>query len=343
METIKSYLNQPLITGAVGLVVGALFGLVVLGWWLFPVQWTDANPADLTYDYQVDYMRMAIDSFNQNGDGALAQVRYNALGENAAAVYSDIVANPGTQTSEVITAFGTVVGATQVAVATPQEGTLPAEVTPIPEVEEGGGGFGALLPWICGLGFLILLAAGAVFYFFFYRPGREQMEEDEFEAAPVSSSRPAVTTEEPATGMPPTAKFMATYHLGDELYDESFSIDSPSGEFLGECGVGVSEMIGVGETRKVTAFEVWLFDKNDIQTVTKVLMSSYAYKDNEIRNRLSAKGEPVAVAPGSSIMLETQALYMTAKVVDMGYGDGAMPPESFFDRFILELSVWSKS
>lgn len=342
METIKNYLNQPIIAGAVGLVIGVLFGLIVLGWWLFPVQWTDGSPADLTYDYQVDYMRMAIDSFNQNGDGALAQVRYNSLGEDAATIYSEIVANPAGQTNEVITAFGTVVGASQVVVATPVEGGLPT-ATVFPEEETGGGGLGSILPWICGLGLLILLAAGAIFYFFFYRPQREELPEEEFESMPARSSQAEIAVEEPAKGLPPTAKFMASYHLGDELYDESFSIDSPSGEFLGECGVGVSETIGVGETRKVTAFEVWLFDKNDIQTVTKVLMSSYAYSDTEIRNRLSAKGEPVMVAPGSSIMLETQALYMSAKVIDMGYGDGSMPPESFFDRFILELAVWSKS
>jgi hypothetical protein len=41
-------------------------------------------------------------------------------------------------------------------------------------------------------------------------------------------------------------------------------------------------------------------------------------------------------------VLETQTLKLTARIVDMGYGDGSMPPESYFDRFILELAVWSK-
>jgi hypothetical protein len=27
----------------------------------------------------------------------------------------------------------------------------------------------------------------------------------------------------------------------------------------------------------------------------------------------------------------------------MGYGDGALPSESYFDRFILELAVWNKA
>ncbi len=60
MDSVKRYLNQPLIAGGVGLVAGIIFGLVVLGWWLFPVRWTDAMPSDLTHDYQVDFMRMEL-------------------------------------------------------------------------------------------------------------------------------------------------------------------------------------------------------------------------------------------------------------------------------------------
>ena len=86
------------------------------------------------------------------------------------------------------------------------------------------------------------------------------------------------------------AQFMASYKLGDDLFDDSFSIDFPAGEFLGECGVGISETIGVGDPKKVTAFEVWLFDKNDIQTVTKVLMSAHAFLDEATRLRLACQG-----------------------------------------------------
>jgi hypothetical protein len=44
---------------------------------------------------------------------------------------------------------------------------------------------------------------------------------------------------------------------GDDLYDDSFSVDSPSGDFLGECGVGISETIGVGDPKSL-GLEVWL-------------------------------------------------------------------------------------
>jgi hypothetical protein len=87
---------------------------------------------------------------------------------------------------------------------------------------------------------------------------------------------------------------------------------------------------------------VWLFDKNDIQTVTKVLMSNHAFNDETIRQRLAAKGEPVSANPGSQLVLETATLQLVARVVDMSYGDGPLPPDSFFDNLILELAVWQK-
>jgi hypothetical protein len=135
---------------------------------------------------------------------------------------------------------------------------------------------------------------------------------------------------------------MASYKLGDDLFDDSFSIDSASGEFLGECGVGISETIGVGDHKKVTAFEVWLFDKNDIQTVTKVLMSEHAYNDPAIRQRLEAKGEPVLLEPGVETVLETQSLQLVARTTAMSYGNSEMPEDSFFEHLLLELAVWTK-
>jgi hypothetical protein len=140
----------------------------------------------------------------------------------------------------------------------------------------------------------------------------------------------------------PIAQFMTTYKLGVDMYDDSFSIDSPTGEFLGECGVGISKNIGVGDPKKVTAFEVWLFDKNDIQTVTKVLMSENAYNDPATLQELQAKGEPLLITPGTEVLLQTATLQLTARVVDMNYGQGALPQNSFFDRLTLELAIWPK-
>jgi hypothetical protein len=42
-------------------------------------------------------------------------------------------------------------------------------------------------------------------------------------------------------------------------------------------------------------------------------------------------------------MLETQTLTLEARVVDMNYGQGALPSGSFFERLTLELAIWPKA
>jgi hypothetical protein len=71
-------------------------------------------------------------------------------------------------------------------------------------------------------------------------------------------------------------------------------------------------------------------------------MSSHAFNDDAVKQRLAAKGEPVEAKTGEKVVLETQTLKLEARVVDMSYGEGALPPESFFDQAILELAIWQK-
>ncbi len=145
---------------------------------------------------------------------------------------------------------------------------------------------------------------------------------------------------------PPAAEALGTfrtiYNLGDDIYDDSFSIESPSGDFLGECGVGIGDVMGAGEPKKVSAFEVWLFDKNDIQTVTKVLMGKYAFNDEATRTQLSAKGDPILAENGGVVTLETESLIVEARVVDMSYGQSALPAESFFDQMTIEINAYPR-
>jgi hypothetical protein len=192
------------------------------------------------------------------------------------------------------------------------------------------------------LGGLLAIAGVAAAAFWLLRGGRRSGAATPAQQA-ADASRAVEKTDYVAMGeAPPVAQYVTTYVIGDDLFDDSFSIDSPSGEFLGECGVGISETIGVGDPKKVTAFEVWMFDKNDIQTVTKVLMSPHAFNDAGFRSKLEAKGELVPVQPQKQIVLETQTLQMIATVSDMQYGQGALPDGSYFERLTLELAIWSK-
>ncbi|MEM8863141.1 MAG: hypothetical protein AAGD96_32940, partial [Chloroflexota bacterium] len=54
-------------------------------------------------------------------------------------------------------------------------------------------------------------------------------------------------------GIIPISTYRTTYTYGQDAYDDSFSIESATGEFLGECGVGISETMGSGGSRAVSA------------------------------------------------------------------------------------------
>ncbi len=324
MDAIREQVNQPIIAAAIGLVVGLIIGLVVLGWWLLPVQYTDAYPEHLRTESREDYLRMAIDSFARTTDIQAARNRFQALGEHGSEALAAIIANPGAQGVSEISQFRTAVQAE----------------APIEDTTEEAAAFNlrnALLV-MCGLTVVLAVALAAVFFV------RRQQETGGVGPGAVDVDYPDVVRDrEGVAEEPPLAQFMTTYMLGDDLFDDSFSVDSPAGEFLGECGVGIAETIGVGEPKRVSSFEVWLFDKNDIQTVTKVLMSGHAFNDEASRQRLAAKGEPVLSEPGNQIVLETATLQLVARVVDMSYGEGALPADSFFDRVTLELAVWPKA
>jgi len=136
----------------------------------------------------------------------------------------------------------------------------------------------------------------------------------------------------------PLGHFIASYTLGQDSYDQSFPIESPSGEFLGECGMGISEIVNAGPPANITALEAWLFDKNDIRTLTKVLMSTYAYDDDALRAKLAPKGEAILVEPGKAIVLETATLRVDAEISEIEYDTEAAPPQSYFTRLTLSLT-----
>ena len=312
----------------VGVVLGLLLGLII-GWGLWPVQWTDATPEVLRADLQEDYLRMAVESYSRTGDVNAAVRRWDDLGTAAAPTLLRLQSNPGSVDPAAVQQYANAIQAAKGPIQTPTTDD-PGQAT--------GTSF-----WVILLSLLVLLAvaAGALYLFRLFRKSSGAV-------TPVMQgteiSRQVEKTDFQSLGLAqPITQTMTTYVLGDDLYDESFSIDTGGGEFLGEYGVGVSETIGVGEPKKVAALEIWLFDKNDIKTATKVLMTEHAYNDPNIRARLEPKGELVVVKPQEQVLLETATLQLLATVVDMEYGTGAMPQRSHFERITLELAVWPRS
>lgn len=144
---------------------------------------------------------------------------------------------------------------------------------------------------------------------------------------------------------PPVVRHVSIYSPS-RAYDDSFSIEDATkdDEFLGECGATISETIGTGEPEKVTAIEIWLFDKEDfVRTLTTVFVSEHAYNDPAIRSKLEPKGELVIAKPGAVAKLETNTLRLQARIVDMAYGSGPLPPNSYFEKMTIEIQAWRKS
>lgn len=351
-DKIKNWLKDFRITLPAGVVLGLILGLVI-GWGIWPVQWTDLAPYHLRPDLREDYLRMSIFTSTSVGDASIAEKAWSELADTAEETLQVVRNQPRYLSDAQITSFMVLVGADIV--------EIPPEIDPVdpePEIEPIEEVVGPNWLLLSGLCVVLLLVAGGVIVFIVVRnkPSQENQvdtidkrtkpddvgfEENDMRFAPFETH----PMHEPHSQEPqalPVAQFMTTYVLGDDLYDDSFSIDAPTGEFLGECGVGLSETVGVGEPKRVTAFEVWLFDKNDIQTVTKVVMSEHAHEDDKLRIRLESKGELVLAEPGKQILLETETLQLEARIIDMSYGEGAAPDMSFFDRLTLELAVWPK-
>lgn len=156
----------------------------------------------------------------------------------------------------------------------------------------------------------------------------------------MESQRTDFTT---TTYGPPLMQRMSTYILGHGQYDDSFSIEDENERFLGESGSGISEMIGVGEPQKATAIEVWLFDKDDfVRTITKVFASEHAFNDPALRAKLEPKGDLVLAQLGATVTLETASLRLQARIVELEYGTGPLPPRSYFQILTIELAAWRK-
>lgn len=354
MDNAKEIVTRKSFAVVVAAIAGIALGLLY-AWVIQPVVLVDADISQLREDLQVDYLRMVIDSYSVNLDSELAIQRYDSIGENREEILSYVGENPGEVSPSELQKFQALVavespsGVLIVVTTETEEGPASTEPTsvsvePTPATSEPTTASRYILPVCLGtLGLGALLGVALVL------KRRVESKENDFETdyTPDFEDEAHDVGFEAEMEIPsdePLATFRTTYTIGDDLYDDSFSVESPaSGDFLGECGVGIAEAIGVGDPKKVSAFEVWLFDKNDIQTVTKIIMSNYTFNDEETRNQLAAKGDPVAAEGGEVVELETASLRVEARIVDISYGEGALPKESFFERMTIELKAIAKT
>lgn len=327
----------------IAFVLGLVIGLVVLGWWLWPVKWTNADPADLRPSHKETYLQMIAESFAETGDAEVARSRLEAL------------KGPGQDDADLSAMLSDLIQA-QVKAGKPMDAirlqgllsamALPPAPTPVPTAAPTATTAGRSVLRILGIVFFLLLLGAGVLLLLSQLQKRE----------PVRRRRPSPYTGEALTRTPevergvspvppPPAEgafghFETTYTLGDEEYDVSYSIESVSGEFLGECGVSAIEKVGSGEPARFTAFEVWLFDKMDSRMVTKVLMSEQAFEDQVLRERLAEKGELIRAERGHVVTLETANLRLDALIAELAYEGGSN--NGVFARLTTKLEISAK-
>ena len=325
MEMIKQHRNRLILAGLIVLIAGIMIGLLY-GYVIDPVEWVDA-PIELTRnDIQEDYLRMAIDSYKFYFDPTMAYYRWQELGSAGPKTLARIMASPDIQGTEAVKRFKDLV-------------TIQDTITATTACEGVNTGTSSNLCLYLWLG-TVILGGGSGFYF--YSRLRNQIVTAAPPRKPAPKKAQGWVDKQPSislNGVPPLVHTMTTFMMGDDLFDESFSIDTPSGEFLGECGIGVVSTIDDETPKKVNAFDIWLFDKNEIHTKSIVLMSDQAYNDEILVTKLKNKGLPILAEVGGEISLKTTHLLMSARVVDMLCEEGQPQECLYFQRLSLEIFV----
>ncbi len=329
------------------LLVGFLFGLVT-GWF--------------TVDYRpnADDVVAAADALSINNDPTLAKrLLANLSKDEAAQLLGSLIAarTSAGKTAEAdrlrnlanaINVVPKVVGAgTPAASGTPIATRAPSGASTSPTSDN------TWLTLLLGLLALGVLLALGYYLLTRFRPNLGQRRARP-ERSPIAQRIAETPIDEPVgsqvievdspTSMPAVSRvrtgnvYQASYSLGHDSYEASYSLDTPKGEVLGECGMGISELIGEGKPEKVTAFDIWLFERQDVRTLNQVIMSEYAYQDQALRTRLLTKGELILAEKGKRLHLETHSFRMDGKILEVVYETNpSLPPNSYFKKLVVEI------
>lgn len=325
-----------LVTLGLGLGLGLL-----IGWVVAPVSWTPS----------ADDLRAISDSYALNNDLKLAQTRLaNLSTADQVRLFNRIIAESAVRNRPIEAEHATALsqalrlnlGSSSSTSTTSTSANNPSSPFPTSTVLLAAG---AILV-------LALLAAGV---FLFVRIGlprlnaarvrpageMEMVTSDAETQESVQFSKPAPAPAAVSAGS--LGRVQATYTAGMDNFDASFPLETARQGFLGECGIGVSETVGDGLPDKVTAFDLWLFDKTDVRTVTQILMSDYAFNDSSVRTKLQTKGDAVLATKNQVITLETQSLKIEARVLEVAYASNpSLPPNSYFQKLVIEIATFVK-
>jgi hypothetical protein len=344
--------NRSYLLVVVAFIVGLLIGWFVLGWGLAPVQWSNAQLQDLRPEDQQMFVATQAEAFAQTQDSRKAIERLQMLGtqQHVAEVAAEVV-QQAEAAGDVVSADRVRSLAASLNLALPGA-SIPADQTVASLTDDEPQGESNLVT-VLGLALLAGGIALAAWLLLRSRSAEPEEEPVEFMTEPLVAEeqpvfrpgRPATPPVVPAPAPGPAAgrssagqEFSAVFSQGDVAYDQSFDIEGSDGSYWGECGMSMSEMVQ-GDPERATALEVWLFDKSDIRTVTKVLMSDYAYGNQALREKLSSRGDAVLLAPDLGFVLDAQTLRLMGKIVELEYDDSQAPARGTIRKLRVQLRV----
>ncbi len=376
--SMQSVQRSLLIGVFIGLILGLIIGAGIVGVYIRqnpPVYAGGAYPSELSPNYQDHYLAMVIDSYVVNRQADVAKERLKTFGEAQkikalgrwSAIYvaggriaeaqavNDLAAalkdaegwSPETVSqaaselavevqddgakSQAITTFASRLGQVPAAEQEQPEQPAPAAEAPQPAQPDDGGGVSLwLIGLLCLLGLVLLALGGLILY---RRLGGK----------PAAPAQPEAVWE--GEGPAPLKMWTGSYELGRDLFDESFTVETESGAFLGEVGMSISETVASiipgSSPKQVTAFDAWLFDKTDITTYTTVLLSESAYNDDAMQTRMNTGSQtnPVLAVPSAEFVIEGAAIRVEAAIKEMRTAksdDG----KDYFEKLVVDLNVF---
>lgn len=345
MQKLYDLLQQRIWLGPLVLLATLLLGLgcgLLIGWVIAPVSWT----------LSVDDLRAISDSYALNNDLRLARTRLASVSTaDQVRLFNRIIAESAVNNRPIEAEHAAALsqalrlnlGSSGSAPSAAPPSSNSSNASPFPLSSLVLGGAVVLILALIGVGLFLLVRVGLPRMRVAPSRSDSMMPVDAESVEITEPSQPIRPGAATAVTVGSLGRVQATYTAGMDNFDASFPLETPRQGFLGECGIGVSETVGDGLPDKVTAFDLWLFDKTDVRTVTNILMSDYAFNEPGVRAKLQTKGDAVLAAKNQLIALETQSLKIEARVLEMAYASNpSLPPNSYFQKLVIEIATFAK-
>ncbi len=136
--------------------------------------------------------------------------------------------------------------------------------------------------------------------------------------------------------------FQAVYDHGNEQFEESFDLSTSEG-FLGDCGATVAERLNVASPAPVVALLVWVFDREDLNSANKLLLSPLAFYGNKaMRDKLTSQyGQQALVeVREGTFEIRTTALRTEIEVRNLQLAELENIPGGYFQHVELTFRVY---